>query len=73
MGKVPRFRINKLAFMNREEGSASLEFPAPLSFVYGASNTGKSFAVKAIDFMMGGRLPLRDRRQQSVPCLRRTA
>lgn len=54
ISKAPRLRINKLVFMNRDDGSASLGFPAPLSFVYGASNTGKSFAVKAIDFMMGG-------------------
>ena len=28
--------------------------------IYGASDTGKSFIVEAIDFMLGGRTPLRD-------------
>lgn len=54
MAKAPLLRINRLAFTGRETDAAELAFPAALSFVYGASNTGKSFATKAIDFMLGG-------------------
>ena len=54
MAKTPLFRVNKLAFIGRNVEPAGLEFPSALSFVYGASNTGKSFAVKSIDFMLGG-------------------
>jgi hypothetical protein len=53
MAKAPTFRINKLSFIGKDVESAELEFPHALSFIYGASNTGKSFAVKAIDFMLG--------------------
>jgi hypothetical protein len=53
MAKTPKFRINKLAFIGRNTEPTALEFRSTLSFVYGASNTGKSFAVKTIDFMLG--------------------
>ena len=39
---------------------AELEFSAGLNLIYGASNTGKSFATKAIDYMLGGSRPLPD-------------
>jgi hypothetical protein len=51
--KTPALRINKLSFVGRNIEPAELDFPGALSFIYGASNTGKSFAVKAIDFMFG--------------------
>jgi hypothetical protein len=53
MTKTPALRINKLSFVGRNIEPAELDFPRALSFIYGASNTGKSFAVKAIDFMFG--------------------
>ncbi|MDO8605463.1 MAG: hypothetical protein Q7R40_02900 [Phaeospirillum sp.] len=37
-----------------------MDFSSNLAMVYGASNTGKSFAVKAIDFMLGGSTALPD-------------
>ena len=36
-----------------------MEFDAGLNVVYGASDTGKSFIVDSIDFMLGGKGPLR--------------
>ncbi len=50
----PGWRINKLRFTGAEDKLALLEFASGLTLIYGASNTGKSFAVKAIDFMLGG-------------------
>src|SRR3954467_9117400 len=60
MTKTPAIRINKLAFIGKDVEPAELKFPRALSFIYGASNTGKSFAVKAIDFMLGGNRELPD-------------
>jgi hypothetical protein len=37
-----------------------MTFAAGLNVIYGASNTGKSFVVDSIDFMLGGKGPLRD-------------
>jgi hypothetical protein len=39
---------------------ALLEFQSGLNVICGASETGKSFIVEAIDFMLGGSDPLRD-------------
>ena len=39
---------------------ALLEFRNGLNVVRGVSDTGKSFVVNAIDFLLGARLPLRD-------------
>lgn len=50
---APKLTINELVFVGKDTKQASLRFPTPFSFIYGASNTGKSFAVKAIDFMLG--------------------
>lgn len=52
-------RLRHLAFT----GSATvpvarLDFEDGLNIVYGASNTGKSFVVKTLDFMLGGAKPL---------------
>jgi hypothetical protein len=39
---------------------AALEFTAGLNVICGASETGKSFIVEAVDFLLGGNDPLRD-------------
>src|ERR1700674_2855723 len=39
---------------------ALLEFRSGLNVICGASETGKSFIVEAIDFLLGGSEPLRD-------------
>jgi hypothetical protein len=49
-----RFILRHLAFTGTKAPIARLDFSEHVSFVYGASNTGKSFALAAIDFMLGG-------------------
>ncbi len=44
----------------RVEAPASLKFQRGLNIICGASDTGKSFIVEAIDFLLGGGDPLRD-------------
>lgn len=51
---TPAFRIQSLKFLGAENAEAALSFSDSLTFIYGASNTGKSFAVKSLDFMLGG-------------------
>ncbi|CAK9892394.1 Chromosome partition protein Smc [Pseudomonas fluorescens] len=46
--------IKSLEFVGAQVVPVRLSFGAGLNLVYGASNTGKSFALKAIDFMLGG-------------------
>lgn len=46
--------IKHLAFTGPQVELAQLNFEAGLNLLYGASNTGKSFTLKAIDFMLGG-------------------
>jgi hypothetical protein len=53
-------RIRHLAFLGPNREAASVAFGPGLNVVYGASDTGKSFIVEAIDFMLGGKPPLRD-------------
>lgn len=57
---VPGFRIRHLSFHGPDREAASVEFGPGLNVLYGASDTGKSFVVDAIDFMLGGKPPLRD-------------
>lgn len=52
------WHIEQLKFTGRDDKEALLDFAAGLSLVYGASNTGKSFALKALDFMLGGQREL---------------
>jgi predicted nuclease with TOPRIM domain len=54
------FHIRSLSFHGPGRASANVTFGAGLNVFYGASNTGKSFIVDTIDFMLGGRGPLRD-------------
>ena len=46
--------IKHLIFTGPQVVPAQLNFAAGLNLLYGASNTGKSFTLKAIDFMLGG-------------------
>jgi ABC-type transporter Mla subunit MlaD len=50
--------IDELRFTGADDKKALLEFAPGLTIVYGASNTGKSFALKVLDFMLGGSKPL---------------
>ena len=53
-------RLRRLAFFGPHKPAASVTFGPGLNVLYGASDTGKSFVVEAIDFMMGGKPPLRE-------------
>lgn len=57
----PSMRLGRLIFSNRTgDIRAELPFSDKFSFVFGASNTGKSFALKSLDFMLGGNRELPD-------------
>lgn len=46
------WHIDLLSFEGKDK-TAQLIFAPGLTLIYGASNTGKSLAVKAFDFMLG--------------------
>jgi hypothetical protein len=52
--------LERLCFRGSGAENAELSFRAGLNVLFGASNTGKSFAAKAIDFMLGAARPLPD-------------
>ena len=56
----PGLRLRHLVFHGPNRPAAGIEFGPGLNVLYGASESGKSFAVEAIDFMLGGKQPLRD-------------
>lgn len=57
----PGIRLNELLFSDRTGGTrVDLLFSDNFTFVFGASNTGKSFALKSLDFMLGGNRELPD-------------
>lgn len=57
---TPGLRLRFLGFFGPQKPPATVTFGTGLNVIYGASNTGKSFIVEAIDFMLGGKPPLRD-------------
>lgn len=54
------FQIRALSFHGDGKEPAVLTFGSGLNVIHGASNTGKSFVVETIDFMLGGKGPLTD-------------
>ncbi|MFI6180615.1 hypothetical protein ACIA8R_34130 [Nonomuraea sp. NPDC051191] len=50
---MSRLRLTRLTFVGKGVPNASVEFGPGLTVVYGASDTGKSYIVEAIDFMLG--------------------
>ncbi|GJE44628.1 hypothetical protein [Methylobacterium soli] len=54
------FTLRHLAFTGPGLEPAGLHFAPGLNIVYGASNTGKSFICKSIDYMLGSSRPLPD-------------
>lgn len=54
------FRLRFLGLFGPHKVPATLTFDSGLNVLYGASDTGKSFVVETIDFMLGGKPPLRD-------------
>ncbi len=59
-----RISLNRLAFSGPNTPAINLEFADCLNLVFGASNTGKSFGWKAIDFALGASTPLPDIEQR---------
>jgi hypothetical protein len=59
-----RLKLAHLSFSGRNIGNAGIEFGPRLSLIYGASNTGKSFAYKSIDAALGAGSPLPDIEQR---------
>jgi hypothetical protein len=53
-------RLRHLVFQSPFRPAASVEFGPGFNLIYGASDTGKSFIVASIDFMLGGKGPLPD-------------
>jgi predicted nucleic acid-binding Zn-ribbon protein len=52
--------LRHLAFTGPNRTTAEVEFGAGLNVIFGASETGKSFILESIDFMLGGGEDLRD-------------
>jgi predicted nucleic acid-binding Zn-ribbon protein len=50
----PRFILRQLAFTGPDRKTADLDFAPGLTVIWGASQAGKSFTVKALDYMFGG-------------------
>jgi hypothetical protein len=55
-----RLRLRYLSYHGPNRDPAIVPLGAGLNVIYGASNTGKSFIVDTLDFMLGGKGPLRD-------------
>jgi hypothetical protein len=58
MADFKRFVLRKLAFTGPKVQTKELTFNDGLNLIWGASNAGKSFVVKALDFMTGAGSPL---------------
>lgn len=52
--------LQHLCFTGEGKSPALLEFVSGLNVLYGASETGKSFVLETLDFMLGGNTQLRD-------------
>lgn len=57
MSERRRIIIDRLIFSGPERTLVSLEFKSGVNIIWGASNTGKSFVRKSIDYLLGGELP----------------
>ena len=53
-------KINRISYLGPDKPAAAVGFEAGLNVVCGSSETGKSFIVETIDFMLGGQSELRD-------------
>lgn len=58
MSNPAALTLRRITFTGQQAEPAGLSFAHKLNIVYGASNTGKSFALKSIDFMLGSSTPL---------------
>jgi multidrug efflux pump subunit AcrA (membrane-fusion protein) len=54
MNSAPRITLSSLNFTGTDKMPAGVSFAPGLNVLWGASNTGKSFTVKTVDFLLGG-------------------
>ncbi|WP_334109251.1 hypothetical protein [Methylobacillus sp.] len=54
------FQLRFLGYFGPQKEPATVTFGPGLNVLYGASDTGKSFIVETVDFMLGGKPPLRE-------------
>tara|TARA_R110002072_G_scaffold295729_1_gene466880 strand:- start:957 stop:2810 length:1854 start_codon:yes stop_codon:yes gene_type:complete len=54
------FQVRHLSYHGPSRPPVVVSFRSGLNVIYGASDTGKSFIVETIDFMLGGKGPLTD-------------
>lgn len=52
-----RIVIDQLMFTGPEREPVAIQFKTGVNIIWGASNTGKSFVRKSIDYLLGGELP----------------
>jgi hypothetical protein len=57
---MPALTLRHLCFSGPDKEPASVSFTSGLNVIYGASETGKSFILEALDFMLGAGADLRD-------------
>jgi hypothetical protein len=57
---MPALTLRHLCFSGPDKEPASVSFDSGLNVIYGASETGKSFILEALDFMLGAGADLRD-------------
>jgi hypothetical protein len=60
MSDFARLQIHHLSFLGPNRPPATIRFEPGFNVLYGASDTGKSFILDSIDYMLGGKGPLRD-------------
>ncbi len=56
----PSLWMRHLSFTGLGRPPVVIRFEKGLNVIYGASDTGKSFVLEAVDYMLGGSKPLRD-------------
>ena len=52
---APKIVLTGLTFTGSDHPAVAVSFKDGLNVLFGASNTGKTFTVKSIDFMLGGK------------------
>lgn len=60
MTHYARLQIQHVSFLGANKPAAVVHFKSGFNVLYGASDTGKSFILDTIDYMLGGKGPLRD-------------
>jgi DNA repair ATPase RecN len=60
MTDFARLQIQHVSFLGPNKPAATVYFKSGFNVLYGASDTGKSFILDTIDYMLGGKGPLRD-------------